>query len=81
MPQLSKSVIKERAARLRQLGQNVLEEHLKSLVGTTQKVLTETNNVGRTQGFALVEFSTPVQAGEIINTHISAHDHLRLKAH
>jgi threonylcarbamoyladenosine tRNA methylthiotransferase MtaB len=81
MPQLPKGVIKERAARLREAGKNTLQQHLKAEVGKTRHVLTETNQLGRTEGFTLVRFSTPVEAGRILETSIRGYGDDMLTAH
>ncbi|MGV6802198.1 MAG: tRNA (N(6)-L-threonylcarbamoyladenosine(37)-C(2))-methylthiotransferase MtaB [bacterium] len=70
MPQLPKSVIKERAARLRAKGDEALAAFLGSFIGTDQQVLTEksacgTVAKGRLANFAEVEFNS-----------ISKQDHL-----
>jgi threonylcarbamoyladenosine tRNA methylthiotransferase MtaB len=74
MPPVAREVVKERAARLRQKGEAALAAHLASEVGTRRRVLTETEGLGRTEGFALVRFPAPVQAGEILDATIAAQD-------
>jgi len=60
MPQLDRSVVKERAARLRAKGADALAARLASLVGTTQTVLMENSGLGRTPCFAPVRFEKPL---------------------
>ena len=65
MPQVAREVVKERARRLRDRGEAALARHLSAEVGTRRMVLTESQGVGRTEGFTLVRFPAPVPAGEI----------------
>ena len=53
MPQLPKAVVKERAARLRALGETAHAAHLERRVGTRQSVLVEREGVGRCEDFTL----------------------------
>ena len=80
MPQLPKPIIRERAARLREAGASALQHHLHSQVGKTHSVLTESDNLGRTEGFALVKFASPAPSGQIIKAHISKCDTHKLHA-
>ena len=61
MPQVVKSEIKSRAARLRAKGDSVLRGFLASQVGRTMSVLVEGPGLGRTPDFAEFAF---VPAGE-----------------
>jgi threonylcarbamoyladenosine tRNA methylthiotransferase MtaB len=54
MPQLDRSLVKDRAARLRAKGADALAARLASLVGTTQDLLMENDGMGRTPCFAPV---------------------------
>jgi threonylcarbamoyladenosine tRNA methylthiotransferase MtaB len=73
MPQVRREIVKERAARLRTVGDAAYRNHLGRLVGTTQKILVEREGVGRTEGFTLAacDEGTP---GEIVERRVSAHD-------
>src|SRR4029078_5866344 len=51
MPQLDRRVVKERAWRLRERGALALRAHLDAEIGATRRVLTESNEVGRTEQF------------------------------
>lgn len=55
MPQISKSIIKERAKQLRILGEQQLQSFLKSRIGLTETILVESSKRGRTNHFAPVE--------------------------
>lgn len=79
MPQVDRRIVKERAARLRVVGNAAYARHLQSLVGTQQNILVEREGLGRTEGFML---TTLVRGnpGEIINVSISSHDGEKLIA-
>src|SRR5277367_6520036 len=51
MPQLSRTVVKERARRLRERGVMALRQHLDAEVGGTRRVLAESRTHGRTEQF------------------------------
>lgn len=66
MPQVDKSVRKERAAKLRIAGQELLNRHLLSRVGSKVKVLAESRNIGRAEDFCLTDISKlQLKVGEI----------------
>ena len=73
MPQLSRSVIKDRAARLRASGEVAYARHLDSLVGTRQRILIERQGLGRTEGFTLAVIDGGVP-GEIVDARIISRD-------
>ena len=54
MPQLDRGLVKERAKRLRQRGEQVLQAHLKAKVGRTERVLQEGNALARMEDFTSV---------------------------
>ncbi|MDG1826180.1 MAG: tRNA (N(6)-L-threonylcarbamoyladenosine(37)-C(2))-methylthiotransferase MtaB [Henriciella sp.] len=82
MPQLEKSVIKERAARLRAVGANALEKHLDSYVGRQVDVLIEKGTSGRLPDFTPVHLDDfeAAEAGRPARARIIEHDKTRLKA-
>lgn len=57
---------KERAQKLRQLGENLTEKWLQSFVGTSAEVLVEAGSKGYNPHYAPVIFNTPQKEGEII---------------
>jgi len=63
MPQVEGPIIKERAKRLRDLGQIQLTAFLKTQMGTIQNVLTEKNKRGRAENFAPIAFQENVEPG------------------
>ncbi|WP_350335673.1 tRNA (N(6)-L-threonylcarbamoyladenosine(37)-C(2))-methylthiotransferase MtaB [Coralliovum pocilloporae] len=72
MPQVDRSVVKERAARLRQKGELALTHHFSSEVGQSRSVLVEKAGLGRTEQFTLTELDTGIP-GEIIPVTITGH--------
>ena len=66
MPQVRGPVIKERAARLRAAGEVALMGHLKGQVGRVLPVLMEGARMGRTEGFAEVDFAENQPEGRIV---------------
>jgi threonylcarbamoyladenosine tRNA methylthiotransferase MtaB len=80
MPQVRGPEIKERAARLRQLGDRELGRHLAAQVGRVHRVLTEGARVGRTEGFAEVAFAEDQPEGAILEVAIRGQDGSRLVA-
>jgi threonylcarbamoyladenosine tRNA methylthiotransferase MtaB len=80
MPQLDRGIVKDRARRLRERGALALRRHLDGEVGATRRVLTETNDSGRTEQFTLVRLAAPAAPGTILDLKISAHDGRQLLA-
>jgi len=79
MPQVRHEIIKQRAARLRAVGDRAYESHLSALAGTRQQVLIERGGLGRTEGFTLVALGTG-HPGEIVPAIVTGHDGKRLTA-
>ena len=79
MPQVNRGVVKERAARLRAVGEAAYRRHLDQLSGTAQSILIEREGLGRTEGFTLaaIDAGSP---GEIVEAVITHHDGERLIA-
>ncbi|WP_336055332.1 tRNA (N(6)-L-threonylcarbamoyladenosine(37)-C(2))-methylthiotransferase MtaB [Nitratireductor sp. CH_MIT9313-5] len=73
MPQLQRSLVKDRAARLRAVGDAAYRAHLASLDGTRQRILVEKPGLGRTEGFTLAAIDTG-NPGEIVEATITGHD-------
>jgi len=70
--QVPKNLRKERAAILREKGNNQLIKLLDSLVGKTQKVIVEKNSIGRTEQFAQVKLSGSYKEGDLVEVKISS---------
>lgn len=73
MPQVRREIVKERAARLRAVGEIAYQKHLASLIGTRQRLLVEKQGVARTEGFTLAAIDQG-NAGEIIECNVTGHD-------
>jgi threonylcarbamoyladenosine tRNA methylthiotransferase MtaB len=56
MPQVSRALVKERAARLRAKGEMARDHHLDAMKGSRQLVLMERGGIGHTPSFASVAF-------------------------
>jgi threonylcarbamoyladenosine tRNA methylthiotransferase MtaB len=80
MPLVEKTVIKERAKRLRELGAKRVETHLEAQVGKQHFVLMENSRMGRTEGFAEVQFEVDQPVGQIVPILISGHTLTNLRA-
>ncbi len=72
MPQMQRSIIKERAARLRAKGEEALVAHLAGEVGQERTVLVEREGLGRTEQFTQVEFPGG-EPGDIFTVRITGH--------
>ncbi|UUP17298.1 tRNA (N(6)-L-threonylcarbamoyladenosine(37)-C(2))-methylthiotransferase MtaB [Nitratireductor thuwali] len=79
MPQLDRGLVKERAARLRAVGDETYRRHLSSLAGSRQRILVEREGLGRTEGFTLAAIDAG-GPGDIIEARITGHDGERLLA-
>jgi threonylcarbamoyladenosine tRNA methylthiotransferase MtaB len=65
MPQISRDIVKERAARLRAKGEASLRARLDRLTGNTHDILVEKAGLGRTPCFASVAFEGAAEPGSI----------------
>jgi threonylcarbamoyladenosine tRNA methylthiotransferase MtaB len=77
MPQVAGPAIKERARRLRAMGEAALRRRLASEIGATREVLIESATAGRTEHFLPVAIGgeTP---GSVLTAEIKGHDGARL---
>lgn len=80
MPQVDRSVVASRAARLRAAGRVRVDSHLARQVGRTHRVLMESSSMGRTEQFARVSFAEPRTRGAIVTAAISGIGEDRLMA-
>jgi len=78
MPQVSRVEVKERAARLRQLGGEVLAQYLDRQCGTIAEVLTEQAGAGRTAQFTEIRLSGNAPAGALLQARVQGNDGQRL---
>ena len=71
MPQLDKSIIKMRAANLRQKGKEKLRKYLTKKIGKKDLILIEKNekekSIGKGQNFFNAMFNEKIKEGEIIH--------------
>ncbi|MCP4922889.1 MAG: tRNA (N(6)-L-threonylcarbamoyladenosine(37)-C(2))-methylthiotransferase MtaB [bacterium] len=76
MPQVIKSIIKERAARLRSLGDQQLEKFLNSRVEKEVSVLIEQDNQGHCEHYTKVRFKTSeaLKPGSLVKGRILSYD-------
>src|ERR1700733_6899330 len=80
MPQLSRTVVKGRARRLREAGAMALTRHLDGEIGAMRRVLIESRDIGRTEHFTQVKLAVPAEAGTIVDLKMAAHDGRQLLA-
>ena len=80
MPQVARAVVKERARRLREKGEEALRRHLASEVGARRQVLVETNDMGRTEHYLPARLAGPAEPGAIVRARVSGHDGRQLMA-
>ena len=71
MPQVHKSIRKERGARLRQAGKIQLQKFLESRVGKKAKVLVEKQGRGRCEHYAMVHVDESHAIGSIVEVEIA----------
>ncbi len=64
--QVNGAVIKERAARLRAIGEQQVQAHLAAQIGQTHHILMENPRMGRTAQFTEVRFDTDQPEGQIV---------------
>lgn len=80
MPQVKGPVVRDRAARLRALGDGQLARHLTAQVGRAHRVLLESARMGRTEQFTEVSFDSDQPEGQIVTATIKATKDDRLAA-
>lgn len=80
MPQLDRTVIKERSQRLRERGEAALRAHLDAQVGATHRVLTERGGIARTEQFTAVRLNSPLAPGLFLDLTVAGHDGRQLLA-
>jgi threonylcarbamoyladenosine tRNA methylthiotransferase MtaB len=74
MPQLRGPVVRERAARLRALGDLAVREHLLSLKGQSFDALVEAGDMARSPTFAPVRLAAPRASGEVVRVRVLTAD-------
>ena len=78
MPQVARSVVKERAARLRHKGATALTRFLDGHSGNEVELLVEKGNIGRTRQFAEMRVPASVPPGAMVRARVSGRDGVRL---
>jgi threonylcarbamoyladenosine tRNA methylthiotransferase MtaB len=71
MPAVPVALRRERAARLRQAGDDLLRRYLASHVGRTVSLLTETANSGHSEHFATVRLAMPAVPGRLMAARVT----------
>ena len=74
MPQVDKTIIKDRARRLNAIKTRQILKYLQEQVGTNQQILMERPHLGRTESFAEVVTDQPYSVGSLIEKQIKSHD-------
>jgi threonylcarbamoyladenosine tRNA methylthiotransferase MtaB len=80
MPQVDRSIVKDRARRLREKGEAALRRHLDREVGARRRVLAEARGLARTEQFTPVRLSAPITPGAILDVTLTGHDGRQLLA-
>jgi len=80
MPQIDRSVVKDRARRLREKGEAALRRYLDLEIGVRRRVLAEARGIARTEQFMPVRLSAPVMPGVILDVTLTGHDGRQLSA-
>jgi threonylcarbamoyladenosine tRNA methylthiotransferase MtaB len=81
MPQLPRSVVKDRARRLRERGDLALRRHLAAEIGGRRRVLVEgAGDEGHSEHFSRIALARKARRGSIVDVVISGHDGRRLLA-
>lgn len=80
MPQLSRPVVKDRAARLRAAGEAALARHLHRQAGRTLSGLVERPGVARAEDFTEIAFTGEAPVGGVVALEVTGHDGRRALA-
>jgi threonylcarbamoyladenosine tRNA methylthiotransferase MtaB len=80
MPQMDRSINKERAARLRAAGDQQVTDHLNAQIQKRHNILMENPRMGRTEGFTEVCFNTDQPVGKIVKSQIIGRNDTQLVA-
>ncbi|NDK35035.1 tRNA (N(6)-L-threonylcarbamoyladenosine(37)-C(2))-methylthiotransferase MtaB [Rhodovulum sulfidophilum] len=80
MPQVEGGAIRDRAARLRALGEAQVAQHLAAQAGRSHRILMESPRMGRTEQFTEVDFGSDQPEGQIVTATISGQSDTRLRA-
>jgi len=80
MPQLGRTLVKERAGRLRETGKRLAESHLDSMIGREEMILVENNGLAHTENFTLVD-AAGLKPRDLVPVTITGHNgkHLTMR--
>ncbi|WP_275785752.1 tRNA (N(6)-L-threonylcarbamoyladenosine(37)-C(2))-methylthiotransferase MtaB [Pararhizobium gei] len=80
MPQIDRSLVKERAGRLRATGLALHKAHLDSMIGSRQSLLVENNGLAHTENFTLVA-APGLNPRDFVEATVTGHDgrHLNMQ--
>ena len=79
MPQVDRAVIKERAKRLRDLGDMQLHKTFERFVGKTVEIVVEKDHTGRTPHFCPVQPDQQLDAGTLTTVRLTGHTKTHLR--
>ncbi|MGN6548509.1 MAG: tRNA (N(6)-L-threonylcarbamoyladenosine(37)-C(2))-methylthiotransferase MtaB [Pararhizobium sp.] len=79
MPQLDRRLVRDRAARLRAKGEEMLVRHLETMRGRTEMLLVERGGIARTENFTAVAFEG-ARPGALVAARVTGHNGRRLNA-
>ncbi|HXW28100.1 MAG TPA: tRNA (N(6)-L-threonylcarbamoyladenosine(37)-C(2))-methylthiotransferase MtaB [Xanthobacteraceae bacterium] len=79
MPPLPRELVKERARRLRQKGEEMLRRRLDGEIGRVRRVLAETAQRGRTEHFLDAQLASPIAPGTLVEVTVTGHAGGRLQ--
>lgn len=71
MPQVPGAIRKQRAARIRALGEAALDDFMASRLNKTVSVLVEKNNAGHCEHYCPVQLTSAAEAGQIVSAKIT----------
>ena len=80
MPQVDGAVVRDRAAKLREIGVSRVQRHLAEMQGRNVRLLMEKPDQGRTEGFALTRLSSAARPGAIVSARVTGSDGASLMA-
>lgn len=73
MPQLDRVLVKERAARLRAVGEVLAIRHLEAMTGSRQRILVERNGMAHTENFTLAA-APGLEARRLLDVRVTGHN-------
>jgi threonylcarbamoyladenosine tRNA methylthiotransferase MtaB len=78
MPQVERSIIKQRAKRLRELGEQQLQKTFQQFIGQQVEMVVEKDHKGRTPHFCPVEPDQQLEPGTLTTVYITGHTNTHL---